>query len=145
MSGNISVFEEPGLTARPESQRDLKAKAVFFQVNFKYRRYWSQNLVYEDKCCIAQLRFCPFCEDNIEHDERGHPYCLSCGSIFPLPPSTFPKTDEKLEKHHAANMRKFLRKITAEDDDAGPDRLPRMEAKRKTPSKGRPGKSARDK
>lgn len=116
MLGNL-LIQDPGLTAGSTNQRDPYAKAVqFYQVNFKYRRYWSGNTIFEDNKPIQQLRNCPFCLDHIEHDERGYPHCLTCGTIFPLPDSIFPRTNESAARHKAANMRKFLRKIRADDN-----------------------------
>ena len=101
------LLEKPDLTAGSEHQRDTPAIAV----NFKFRRYWSGNTVYDEngQNPVFELRFCPFCMANIEHDHRGHPYCLECGSIFPLPLRREPQSAEKLKNHKAAFMRRFLR------------------------------------
>ncbi len=83
--------------------RRLSGKRVFYQANFKYRRYWSGNTVYEGDEAIFELRFCPKCHDVIEHDERGYPYCLTCGHIFPWPQSSIEKTEEEKERGLANN------------------------------------------
>ncbi len=128
MLGNL-LTEEPDLTAGSEYQRDKEPKAVHFQVNFKYRRYWSQNQVWDNDRLILELRDCPFCLAHIEHDERGFPHCLSCGTIFPLP-----RTVQKLEKQRAYELREFLRGIK----DHG-RRAPGPDAKRQAAP---PGKSS---
>ena len=109
---------ECGLTTGSEHQCDhLPAVSTFplLQVNFKYRRYWSGNVVQDGNKLVPEVRFCPECHDFIEHDERGYPVCLTCGSIFPLPPKIGPSDIAKAEKHKNANMRKFINKVRADD------------------------------
>jgi ribosomal protein S27AE len=110
MFGNL-LIEEPSLTGRLEHDRDQAAKAVHFQVNYKFRRYWSHNTVIDDDIIIFEVRECPECRVQIEHDERGYPYCLKCGSIFPLP-----RLFRKMDKQQAYELRKFLQGIQHHED-----------------------------
>jgi hypothetical protein len=141
-SGNF-IAENPGLTAGSEHQRDEQPKAVYhFQVSYKYRRYWSGNTVLEAGKPIHELRFCPFCLDVIEHDERGWPYCLTCKTIFPLPRIETPRDAERLQKARAYRMRKFLPQIEAEDYAETRSRAG-TKTKRQVHHKHRPGKGAK--
>ncbi len=107
VSDKSSVPEPPG------SPGDHRAKAVHFQVNYKYRRYWSHNQVLDGDTWILELCFCPDCkEDNfIAHDERGVPVCPTCGLEFPKPK----EPNEKSEKQKAYEMRQFIKKVRMSD------------------------------
>ena len=110
----------PGCTAQSEPQRVKEPKAVHvrFSVSFKYHKYWSGNQVYNQELekLENQLRFCSACFDVIEHDHRGHPYCLTCGSIFPLPNPN----NSKIERQVAYENRRFMNEYRQqfEGDDA---------------------------
>jgi hypothetical protein len=119
MFGNL-LTEKPGFTGRSAHDRDQQPKAVHnhFQVNFKFRRYWSGNTVFDGEKPINELRFCPECMDVIEHDERGYPHCLSCGSIFPLPQE--PRA--KMKKQRAYEMRRFIRLVRVDGIGRDPGR-----------------------
>ena len=106
---NLGMSSTTALTA---SERDHLYRVSHFQVNFKFRKYWSGNTVFENHIPTNQLRFCPDCRDVIEHDERGHPYCLTCGAIFPLPRKDRPSTALKADRHRIAINRKFIRSVS---------------------------------
>jgi hypothetical protein len=117
MFGNL-LIQESGLTGRSEDDRESAAEAVensHFQINFKFRKYWSGNTVYEEDKPHIELRFCPYDMGEIQHDERGYPYCLNCGSMFPLPSLAPVKPDNK----KAYEMRQFLRKLRANNELGG--------------------------
>ncbi len=96
-----------------DQARDHQAKAVHFQVNYKYRRLWAHNRILDGDKWLSEPAFCPDCKgDNfIDHDERGCPVCPTCGSVFPLPKE--PK--EKSEKQKAYEMRQFIKKVRMSD------------------------------
>jgi hypothetical protein len=128
MLGNL-LTEEPIGTAPIGTMQALQAKAVHFQVNQKYRRFWSLQTVSEGEQEFQELRFCSECKANnfIIHDERGHPHCPECGSIYPLPRQPKTTSDER-RLHDNYDFLKDIRFHEVEDpNEAG--RTSRAEAK----------------